>query len=135
MNQLNPLHIGALFLAILAYLFFTLSGAKAELREAKTSYKESEELAITLSSLKETYADKKAIKQALQRVLAQPSLKAANLDVKETKTSTKISSKSMDTAALNSLMGKILNGSYNVSELKIKKLSETTASASMEIKW
>jgi hypothetical protein len=135
MNQLNPLHIGALFLAILAYLFFTLSGVKTELNEAKLSYRESEEVAITLSSLKETYADKQATKQSLQRVLAQPSLKAANLETKETKTSTKISSKSMDTAALNSLMGKILNGSYNLSELKIKKLSETTAWVAMEIKW
>ncbi len=135
MNQLNPLHIGALFFVVLAYLFFTLSGAKSELAEAKKSYKESEEIALSLSSLKETYADTKKTKNALERVLSQPSLKSANLDVKESKTTTKISAKSMNTATLNSLMGKILNGSYIIKELKIKKLSETSASLEMEIQW
>jgi len=135
MNQVNPLHIGALFLAILAFLFFNLGGVKSELKEAKSSYKESEELAVTLNSLKSTYANKKRTKKALDRVLSQSSLKSANLIVKRAKTSIRISSKSMSTKALNSIMGKILNGSYNVSSLKIKRLSETKASLNMEIKW
>ena len=135
MNQVNPLHVGALFVALLAFLFFTLSGAKSELVQAKESYIQSEELALKLSGLKDTYADTKGTKKALQRVLAQPSLKSANLEVKHAKTLVKIATKSIDTTALNSLMGKILNGSYNVTRMKIKKLSETKASLEMEIKW
>ncbi|MBT5935860.1 hypothetical protein [Sulfurimonas sp.] len=135
MNQINPLHIGALLVALIAFLLFTLSSMKTEMLEEKTLYETSEKLALKLSSLKDVYADKKKTKRAIERVLSQSSLKTAALDVKREKSSVRISSKSIDTKALNALMGKILNGSYNITELKIKKLSETKASLKMEIKW
>lgn len=135
MNQVNPLHIGVLLVVIIAFLLFTLKGVKAELLEEKALYQESEKLAVELSSLKSVYANKKKTKKAIDRVLAQSSLRSAGLDVKREKSSIRISSKSVDTEVLNSLMGKILNGSYNITELKIKKLSETKASLRMEIKW
>ncbi|MEA1983380.1 MAG: hypothetical protein U9N39_07540 [Campylobacterota bacterium] len=135
MNQINPLHIGALLLAVITFLFFTLSGIKTEMAQEKELFASSEKLAVELSSLKSVYADKKKSKKAIERVLSQSSLKSAELDVKYEKSSVRINAKSIDTKALNSLMGKILNGSYNVTELKIKKLSETKASLKMEIKW
>ena len=135
MNQINPLQIGALLVAIIAFLFFKLHGVKAELVEATASYKMSEKLAVEVSSLKSVYANKKKTKNAINRILAQGSLSTAALEVKRNKKSIKISSKSIETKALNSLMGKILNGSYNVTTLKIKRLSETKASLDMEIQW
>ena len=135
MNQINPLQIGALLVVLIAFLFFKLHGVKAELVEANASYKMSEKLAVEVSSLKSVYANKKKTKNAINRILAHGSLKTAALDVKRNKKSIKISSKSIETKALNSLMGKILNGSYNVTNLKIKRLSETKASLEMEIQW
>lgn len=135
MNQINPLHIGAILGVLLAFLFFTLSGIKADLVEEKSLYHESEKLALELSALKAVYADKKKIQNSLERLLAQGSLKSASLKIKKDKKSIQISSKSMDAKALNSLMSKILNGSYNVSELKIRRVSESKASLKMEIKW
>lgn len=135
MNQINPLHIGALLVALLAFLFFTLSGIKSDLVEEKNLYLESEKLAVELSALKDVYADKKGTQKSIERLLLQKSLKSADLKVKKDKKSIYISSKSMDAKALNSLMSKILNGSYNLTELKIKKLSETKVSLDMEIKW
>ena len=135
MNQINPLHVGAFLVVFIAFLLFTLSSVKTEMTEEKTLYETSEKLAVDLSSLKDVYADKKKTKRAIDRVLSQSSLKTAALDVKHEKSSVRISSKSIDTKALNALMGKILNGSYNITELKIKKLSETKASLKMEIKW
>lgn len=135
MNQINPLQIGALLVAVIAFLFFKLHGVKEELVQANASYKMSEKLAVEVSSLKSVYANKKKTKSAINRILSQGSLKTTTLDVKRSKTSVKISSKSIETKALNSLMGKILNGSYNITNLKIKKLSETKASLEMEIKW
>lgn len=135
MNQINPLQIGALLVVIIAFLFFKLSGVKAELVEANASYKMSEKLAVEVSSLKSVYSNKKKTKDAINRILSQSSLKAAALNVKRDKKSVKISSKSIETKALNSLMGKILNGSYNITNLKIKTLSKTKASLEMEIKW
>ena len=135
MNQINPLHIGGLLLTLLAFLMFQLSGIKTELAEAKSEFEKSEKVAVDLSSLKAVYANKKRTKKALERILSQSSLRSAGLDIKRTKEFIKISSLSIDTRALNFLMGKILNGSYKISQLKIKKLSETKASLLLEIKW
>jgi len=135
MNQINPLQIGALLVVVIAFLFFKLHEVKSELVEATASYKMSEKLAVEVSSLKSVYANKKKTKNAINRILAQGSLREAALDVKRNKKSIKVSSKSIETKALNSLMGKILNGSYNITNLKIKKLSETKASLEMEIQW
>ena len=135
MNNINPLHIGLLLVVVIMFLFFRLNGAKLELAEAKSDYKISEKLAVEVSSLKSVYADKKRVKKALDRLLLSTTLKSANLSIKRSKKSIKISSKSMSAAKLNYLMGKILNASYNVTLLKIKKLSEERAEIVMEIKW
>jgi hypothetical protein len=47
----------------------------------------------------------------------------------------KLSSNSLDKKALDFLMGKIFNSTYNVVVLDIKKLSKEKASFKMEIKW
>lgn len=135
MNQVNPLHIGALLLVVIMFLFFKLSGVKEELVEAKVAFGTSEKLALDLQSLKAVYANKKKTKISINRILAQSSIRAAKLILKRDKNSILISSASMDTSTLNSLMGKILNGSYNIVFLDIKKLNETKASLKMEIKW
>jgi len=134
MNQVNPLHIGALLGVVILFLFFQLSSAKADLKIADKEYKSSEKLAVDLNSLKAVYADKKKIKKALERIFAQSSIKQAKLTISRERKSIKVSSKSVETKVLNSLMGKLLNGSYNITSLKIKKLSETKASLSLEIK-
>ncbi len=135
MNQINPLHVGALLLVLIMFLFFKLSGVKAELDETKVEFAKSEALAVDLNSLKSVYGDKKKIQKSIDRILSQSSIKAAKLHVKREKNFIKISSQSLDTKSLNSLMGKILNGSYNITALKIKKLSQTKASLEMEIQW
>jgi hypothetical protein len=135
MNQINPLHVGVLFVVLLAYLFFTLGEIKSEFEDEKALYLESEKLAVELSGLKDVYADKKKTQKSIERLLSQSSLKSANFTVKKDKKSISVSSKSIDAKVLNSLMGKVLNGSYNVSQLQIKRLSKTKASLEMEIKW
>lgn len=135
MNQINPLQIGALLLVIIVFLFFKLSGIKHELYEAKEEYKVSEKMAVKLSSLKAVYANKKKTQRAFERILSQSSIKAAHLNIKREKKIIKITAASINTVALNSLMGKVLNGSYKITALNIKKLSETNAQFMMEIQW
>ncbi|MDQ7042685.1 MAG: hypothetical protein Q9M34_04055 [Sulfurimonas sp.] len=135
MNQVNPLHIGGLLVVVIIFLFFKLSGVKEELIEAKSEFAVSEALAVDLNALKSVYGDKKKIKKSLERILNHPSIKAAKLKIKREKKFMKISASSIDTKVLNTLMGKILNASFNITSLKIKRLSDTTASLEMEIKW
>ena len=65
MNQVNPLHIGALLLVVIMFLFFKLSGVKEELAQAKENYRTSEKLAVNVSALKNVYANKKKTQNAL----------------------------------------------------------------------
>ena len=135
MNRINPLHVVALLVVILIFVVLKLNGAKEELQDTKSSYEETLTIATELNGLSEIYSDKKDVKKSLTRILKQSSLKSANIDKKFGKSSVVISSESMDKTALNSLMGKILNGSYDVTALKIKRLSDIHVSLKMEIKW
>jgi len=135
MNRVNPLHIAALLIVILLFLSWKLTGVKSEIQAANKEFISSEALAVDLNALKSVYANPKRTKRALNKILSQRSLKSANLDIKRDKKSIKISSKSIDAAALNALMGKVLNGSYNITQLRIKQLSKEKAALQMEIKW
>ena len=135
MNRLNPLHIGALLIVILLFISSKLVESKNQLLEAKSSYQETQKVAIELSDLKKVYADKKRLKKSLYKILQLSSLRSANIVKKTKKSEIILSSKSMEKKALNSLLGKILNANFNIKILKIKKLSDKKASLYMEIKW
>lgn len=135
MNQINPLHIGALLLVVIMFLFLKLHGLQKELVEAKEEYKASKELAVDVSSLKALYANKQKTQSAIERILEQRILQSANIKVEKKRKSIKISAKSIDAKGLNFLMGKILNGTYNITQLHIKRLNQTDATLEMEIQW
>jgi len=135
MNNINPLHIGALLIVTLIFSLFELHGTKNRLEDAKQEYRSVEKIAIEVNSIKKVYADKNKIRNSISRILKQPLLKPAQLNIKRSKESIKIESKSINSIALNSLIGKVLNGSFNITELKIKKIDKENASLKMEIKW
>jgi len=134
MNRVNPLHLGVLLLVILALSVFSLNSAKQELKDVKLSYKETSKIANELRSLKSVY-NNKSLEKSLKRLLKNNILKGVEIDARFKRNNVKISAKSIDKNGLNFLMGKILNSTYNVVSLDIKKLSEEKASLKMEIKW
>ena len=135
MNQINPIHLIVLMVTILLFSLYSLGGEKERLSDEKASFIQSEQLAINLNSVKSLYANKKKTQKDLNRILSLSTLKSEKIDVKRSKSSINISSQSISSTALNTLMGKIVNGAYNVTKLKIKKLSEEKVSINMEIKW
>jgi len=135
MNRLNPLHVAIILLSAFVFFAFKLSNAKEELVLVKEEYKEAAFALNELSSLSGAYLAKDEVKKSLQRILAQPSLKDAHIEEKLKSSSLILSAPSVDKEALNSLMGKLLNGAYDVASLNIKKLSENKASFEVEIQW
>ncbi len=135
MNRINPLYIGVLLVLVLGFMMLKLGEVKEEYLEAKESYKETLKIANELSGLKSVYANKTITKKSLQKILRNVTLKASKIQSKSKKSGMSISAKSMDMKALNYLMGKLLNGTYQIETFKIKQLSETKASLDMEIKW
>lgn len=135
MNRINPLYAGAFLIFILLFMFFKLANAQDEYIEAKASYKETLSLANDLSGLKVVYADKNRAKKSLLKILRSATLTSADISQTMNKTSIKISSKGMNIKAMNFLMGKLLNATFQINSLKIKQLSEIRVSLDMEIKW
>jgi len=125
MNRINPLYLGLFLIILLMFVFMKLSNAKSELAETKEAYKESLKLSTELSGLKKVYSGVNKL----------PPFRSASLVQKATKTGVTISSENMNIQELNSIMSKLLNGAYNITTFEIKKLSATTVSLHLEIKW
>jgi len=125
MNRINPLYLGGFLIVLLLFFSFKLSHAKSQLAEAKESYKESLKLSTDLSELKKVYKKEPSLR----------AFKSASIVQTKTKSGVVLSAKSIDIKELNSLMAKLLNGAYNITALKIKKVSDTKASLHLEIKW
>ena len=135
MNRLNPIYIGMFLLLLLIFFFFKLDDAKNELANKREIFLQTKKLSTDLNELKKTYANKIKTEKSLQRILKINSLKSANIELKKSKAGVSISSQNININALNSLMNKLLNTSYNITLLKIKRLSDTKATLEMEIKW
>lgn len=135
MNRINPLYLALLLIVILLLSIFKLNGAKVELSEAKENLKETTKLANDLSGLKDVYGNIKRTKSAILKILKNASLREASIVKNVKKSGIIISSKSMNLKALNYLLGKLFNGSYNITSLDVKKLSTTKVTLHMEIKW
>jgi hypothetical protein len=134
-KNFNPLHLLALAIVLLAFTYFKLFELKKEINEEKSAFKESKELALKLNEYKKMYADKTHQTQALKRILAQPSLKKEHIEVIKSSKSWKLRAKSISLAPLNSLMNKVLNGTYIIEKLEIKKISNEKAQLYLEIVW
>jgi len=134
-NQINPIYLGLLLVAFVFLSIFNLNNQKKDLDLAKSEFKSTRKLTDDLVALKNVYANKNKIKKELERILNNPSLTKSELEKSFKKTGVKVTSKSMDINDLNKLMSKMLNGTYNLTSLKIKKLSDTKVDFFMEIKW
>lgn len=135
MNRINPLYVGIFLLVLLAVLVIKLNGAKSELSEAKQVYASTAKLATDLSELKNVYADKNKVKASLQRTLKNSILATLAIEQNVNNSGMTISCESMDIKSLNYLVGKLLNGAYNITSLSVKKLSEEKSSLDVGIKW
>jgi len=135
MSRLNPIHIAILLVVVLLFMMVQLNSAQKELAQEKLSYNKTKLLADKIKGLKSSYFDKTKVQKSLNRVLRQSILQTANITKKVTNSSMLLSSEAMNIRSLDFLMSKILNGTYNISELKIRRLSDEKASFKMEIKW
>jgi hypothetical protein len=108
---------------------------KLELQESREAYKITKNIALELTSLKKVYSNNLSTKKSLQKILKHRSLSSSKIIQNFKKSSATINSEGMDINALNLLMGKLLNNSYNIKSLSIYRLSDTHVSLKMEIKW
>ena len=135
MNRVNPIHIIILLIVLLLFVMFKLNGARTELVEEKESYAKTVVLAEKIKGLKASYFNKAKVQKEINKLLRRSTLRSANIVKKVTHSSILLTSDNMNISSLNFLLGKVLNGTYVVSELKIKRLDEKSAAMRLEIKW
>jgi len=135
MNRINPAYIGVLLVMLLAMSLYLLNSAKDTLKESKQSFKETKKIATEIKSLKNAYANEVVTKKNIIRLLADKSLKSTEIKTEYKNSGVKISSKNMNKKALDVLMGKVLNSSYDVRSLKIKSITQEIAELELEIRW
>lgn len=132
MSRINPLYILLFLVILLGFFSMKLSHAKDELSHAQQNYKETLFLVNELSSLKNIYENKQANRALLNRILMGSK---AKLEQQKRQDSIVFHAETIDYNTLNSLVGKLLNGSFEVKTLDIKKQNEESAKLWMEIKW
>jgi len=135
MNRLNPLYIGIFLLLLLVFSIIKLIDAKKELHEEKNLYEKTLKISLDTSALKKAFANKEREKREILRILSHSILRDADIKKEVTGSGMHISAKNMDIKALNYLMGKILNATFNITMLKIKKINENKSTLEVKIKW
>jgi len=135
MNHINPLNILLFLLSILLIVFVQLNQKEQFYDEVKQSYQETSSLVEKTKRLKQIYRNKQRMSKQFERILRSSALR--DFTIKKTKTyaGLKINIADINKHALDFLLSKVLNGSYKVTFLEIKKLSSEKASLKMEIQW
>lgn len=132
--KINPLYVGLLLIATLTFVVYQLSASKTALRESKNALIKIETMAEEIDALKRTWDNPKASGAALQRLIAAPQLKSANIQTDKKRGLLVISSKKADLKATNYFFGKLFNGAHIVQKFDIKRLDDESVSFSVEIK-
>jgi len=135
MNRINPLHIIVILIVIFLFFVMKLHDAKSTLVEDKARYEKRLLLANELTALRKNYFNKAIVQRGISRILSSAILRSKKIDKKVSSSHILLNAKDLDLASLNYLLSKILNGSYVVKVLKIKRVDDKKASLKMEIKW
>ncbi len=135
MNRINPIHIAALLIVLLFFIMLKLNAVKEELADTKESYAQTLVLAQKIKGLKSSYFNKTKVLKSINTLLRNGTVRSADITKKVTNSSILLTSDNMNIRSLNFLMGKILNGSYVISDLQIKRLTDKKASLKLEITW
>lgn len=135
MNRLNPLYIIALALFVAFFSLVKLQNVKTEIQQTQKSVDEKVKIAKELGSLKKVYSDKTKIKRALEKILRYSTIQKANISKEYRKSGVTLKVESINLVALNALMGKLLNGSFAIEKLNVKRLSDKKATLEVGIKW
>jgi len=135
MSKVNPLYILTFLVILLIFSISKVNYSKEQLKSVKDEYTNIENIANELYVLKKIYADKKSIKHQIESILRNRALSDANIEKVYKKSSIVISSDAISLKGLNFLVGKVVNKTFNIKKLKIKKISKKSATLLMEIAW
>lgn len=133
MKQINPLYLTLLLIVALVFVIVKLEQAKTVQFQLISETEKSERMAHRIRALKQGWDDADATRRALQRLVQSAPLRAQGVELKSERTLLHLSAKSLDAKALDYLLNKLLNGSYAIKKMQLKRMNAESASLDMEI--
>lgn len=133
MRQVNPLYIALMLIAVLAVVGFRLDSAKQTQLQAKAELEKTQVMAKRIEALKKSWDKGKMMRKELDRLLKSSPLRNAGIESKEQRGSVAITAKKIDAKAAEYLLNKLLNGTYVIKTLSLKRLDAETGALHVEI--
>ena len=133
MRQINPLYIALLLIAVLVMVVIRLDIAKETQRQAKADLEKTQVMAKRIEALKKSWDKGKATKKELDRLLKSSPLRSAGIESKEQRGTVSVIAKKIDAKAAEYLLNKLLNGTYIINTISIKRLDDETGALHAEI--
>ena len=134
MKKINPFYIILLLIVILVVVMFNLMHVKDELHEAQDSYDKTKAMVHRIVDLQQSWDNKKNTKNSIRRILRSSVLRNARIVQKDKRGVIVLHGSSMDSKSASYLIGRLLNASFTIKSMKIRRLNKERASLDVEIK-
>ena len=133
MKQINPLYIALLLLVALAAVTLKLMEAHTTQKEALSALQKTEVTAKRIVALQKEWERGKESASALERLLRSAPLRETEFVTERKRNRIMITAKSIDKKAADYLLNKLLNNTYVITALEIRRLDAQRASLQMEV--
>ncbi len=134
MKQINPLYIILLLVVILFVVLFKLMQTKAELHEVHNSFYENKEMVHDIVNLRQSWDNQKATKNTLTRILKSSQLRNVGVVQRVKRDQIELHSSSLDAKSASYLINRLLNETFVIKSMKIRRISKEHASLDVEIR-
>ncbi len=133
MNQINPLYLMALLMTILIFAGYQLEQAKEKQQQLHEKLSVIHQMGERTAVLKAHWENRSETQKRLQQLLNTTELYQSGIEVDFKAAAVSLSAKSANTSAVEYLINKVLNGTYTVTKLELKRLDGAHASLKLEL--
>ncbi|HIP54055.1 MAG TPA: hypothetical protein EYH11_01125 [Sulfurimonas autotrophica] len=135
MRQVNPLHVLLLLTVFILFLLYQLQETQATFHDAKEQLAKTKDVAYQLNALKKEYANKEYVVRTITRLLHQSILKSATITKEQKSDAIVLHAKKLSKRQLQRVLTKILNSTYKIKALHIKRVDEKSVDVDVEVGW
>jgi competence protein ComGC len=134
MKKINPFYIIILLIVILVVVMFNLMHVKNELHEAHNSFDKTKAMVHKIVDLQQNWDNKKSTKNSIRRILRSSVLRNAGVIQKDRRGVITLHASSMNSKSVSYLISRLLNETFTIKSMKIRRLNKERASLDVEIK-
>ncbi len=132
MKRLNPLYLLLLSAVVAVFAIYSALEEEKRFEELQSQYRYKQDMALKLRALKNAYSPKRKVE--LLRLLRSSSVSKSGVKYVDTKERLNISGKNIDVKTADSILAKVLNGTFIVKRFLVHRQNDGV-DLDMEIAW